>query len=163
MATKSGVNAPPAESTADMSRRNFLTFIGFGALTATLGGTALGGVRFMFPNVLYEPPSRLKIGMPTKFGDGTYTFIEEKKVYIRRVPEGFQAISAVCQHLACTVKWMGAEFVCPCHGSVYAKDGERVAGPAPRGLDHFSIELARDGQMVIDLSQVITKTDYFKA
>lgn len=163
MATKSGVNAPPAESTADMSRRNFLNFIGFGALTATLGGTALGGLRFMFPNVLYEPPARMKIGSPSKFGDGTVTYIEEKKVFVRRVPEGFQAISAVCQHLGCTVTRNGDEFVCPCHGSVYSKDGERIAGPAPRGLDHFSIELARDGQMVIDLSKVIDKTDYFKA
>lgn len=153
----------PAGEQADMTRRAFLGAVGFGALTATLGAVAIGGIRYMFPNVLYEPPNRMKIGAPDHFGAGTVTFIAEKKVFIRRVPEGFQAISAVCQHLGCTVNWTGTNFHCPCHGSVYDPDGKVIAGPAPRALDHFSIETARDGQMVVDLSKVIGISEFYKA
>jgi len=153
----------PAGEQADMTRRAFLGAVGFGALTATLGAVAIGGIRYMFPNVLYEPSNRLKIGAADRFGAGTVTFIAEKKVFIRRVPEGFQAISAVCQHLGCTVNWTGTNFHCPCHGSVYDPDGKVVAGPAPRALDHFSIETARDGQMVVDLSKVIGISEFYKA
>lgn len=152
----------PAEQ-ADMTRRAFLGAVGFGALTATLGAVAIGGIRYMFPNVLYEPSNRLKIGLADRFGQGTVTFIAEKKVFIRRVSEGFQAISAVCQHLGCTVNWTGSNFHCPCHGSVYDADGNVIAGPAPRALDHFSIETARDGQMVVDLSKVIGISEFYKA
>ena len=163
MATKSGVSGSQAESAAEMSRRNFLQFVGFGALAATLGGTAIGGIRYMFPNVLYEPPNRIEVGLPSRYGVGTYTFIAAKKVFIRRVAQGFQAISAVCQHLGCTVKWTGTEFHCPCHGSTYAPDGKVTGGPAPRSLDHFAISIARDGEMLVDLSKTIPRTDYFKA
>lgn len=155
---------------ADMTRRRFLGSVGFGALVAALGAGAVGGVRYMFPNVLYEPSNRLHLGVASKFGPGTVTFIAEKKVFIRRVAEGFQAISAVCQHLGCTVNWVPGggpdgrgEFHCPCHGSTYAPDGERTGGPAPRGLDHFTIETARDGSMIVDLSKVVPKTDFYKA
>lgn len=162
MATNPQGGASEAEK-ADMTRRAFFGAVGFGALAATLGATAIGGIRYIFPNVLYEPSNRIKIGMAAKFGTGTVTFISEKKVFIRRVAEGFQAISAVCQHLGCTVNWTGTEFVCPCHGSYYAADGTVTAGPAPRALDHFSIEPARDGQLVVDLSKVIAKSDFYKA
>jgi len=163
MSSNPGANTPSADEQADLSRRAFLGTVGFGALAATLGATAIGGIRYMFPNVLYEPSNRLKLGAPSKFGDNTVTFIAEKKVFVRRVAEGFQAISAVCAHLGCTVNWTGTNFHCPCHGSVYSPDGERTEGPAPRGLDHFAIEPTRDGQLVVDLSKVINKTDYYKA
>ena len=45
--------------------------------------------------------------------------------------------SAVCPHLGCVVHWNGVErsWDCPCHGSRFdAYDGERLNGPADRGL-----------------------------
>jgi cytochrome b6-f complex iron-sulfur subunit/menaquinol-cytochrome c reductase iron-sulfur subunit len=55
----------------------------------------------------------------------------------------FRVLSARCPHLGCSVQFQGprAEFVCPCHQSVFQRDGERVekaggeTNPAPRGLD----------------------------
>jgi menaquinol-cytochrome c reductase iron-sulfur subunit len=45
--------------------------------------------------------------------------------------------SPVCPHLGCHVSFESAvnEYVCPCHGSRFAVNGHRTAGPAPRGLD----------------------------
>jgi Rieske Fe-S protein len=45
--------------------------------------------------------------------------------------------SPICPHLGCRYAWepQKREFICPCHGSVFAPDGKVLAGPAPRPLD----------------------------
>ena len=45
--------------------------------------------------------------------------------------------SPVCPHLGCQVFFdrQVKEYICPCHGSKFALDGARLAGPTPRGLD----------------------------
>lgn len=50
---------------------------------------------------------------------------------------GVTVLSPVCTHLGCQVFWesAGQHFVCPCHGSVFSKDGSVIRGPAPRHLD----------------------------
>lgn len=69
---------------------------------------------------------------------------------------GFMAIYRKCVHLGCTVpfcnssKWME----CPCHGSKYSINGEYRAGPAPRGLDRFRVDIV-NGQIVVDASTII--------
>jgi cytochrome b6-f complex iron-sulfur subunit len=42
-------------------------------------------------------------------------------------------------HLGCRVPFCPSSqwFDCPCHGSKYSRVGEKKAGPAPRGLDHW--------------------------
>ena len=35
-----------------------------------------------------------------------------------------------CPHNGCGVDWKATEFVCPCHGSRFAKDGSVEIGPA---------------------------------
>src|SRR5258708_6055297 len=62
---------PPAK--VDTSRRFFLAnwfAIGMGAMTAAIVGMLLGTVRFLFPNVLSEPPSKFKVGEPSVFEEG---------------------------------------------------------------------------------------------
>jgi cytochrome b6-f complex iron-sulfur subunit len=41
-------------------------------------------------------------------------------------------------------------FECPCHGSQYNRVGEKKAGPAPRGMDHFAFTVSAGGDVVID-------------
>src|SRR5438128_2354185 len=58
-------------------RRSFLLAI-FGSwiavawttLTASMIGMVLGTVRFLFPNVLSEPPSKVKVGFPDQYEEG---------------------------------------------------------------------------------------------
>ena len=69
-----------------------------------------------------------------------------------------------CKHLGCTVPWKPDEsfqpvyhgiFHCPCHGSIYTRTGQNVAGPAPSPLDLFGITL--DGRkIVVDTSSAKT-------
>jgi Rieske Fe-S protein len=50
-----------------------------------------------------------------------------------------RALSTVCPHAGCAVDWApdAQQFKCPCHASVFAPDGTRVSGPAPRGMDEL--------------------------
>jgi Rieske Fe-S protein len=60
-----------------------------------------------------------------------------KKVAAYREPDGtLHAVSAVCTHLGCQVKWNTAErsWDCPCHGSRFHWDGTVIQGPAVKPL-----------------------------
>ncbi len=136
--------------------------IGFGALAGTFGLWTLGFARFMFPNILTEPPSQFKIGQPSDFPPG---MVDErfKAAFGVWVVNGeyngqqlIYALKTVCTHLGCTPNWLESEqkFKCPCHGSGFYVDGINFEGPAPRPLERYAIRLADDGQIEIDKSRV---------
>jgi Rieske Fe-S protein len=54
-----------------------------------------------------------------------------------------RVLEQTCTHLGCPVAWTSAtnSFNCPCHGSVFNKQGERTAGPAPAPLYKHSYEI----------------------
>ena len=85
-----------------------------------------------------------------------------KKVYANEpgvlagMVEGFVALYQKCPHLGCRVPWCQTSqwFECPCHGSKYNRVGEKQGGPAPRGLDRFS--MAVEGKnIVVDTAVVV--------
>ena len=133
-----------------------------------MAGLGLALVRSLVPNVLYESPQRFKAGSPEQFPQGG-TFLEDQRVFIFRENNTFYAISAICAHLGCTVKLVNLnqpklitlkgkqvneqrEFHCPCHGSKYYEDGTNYAGPAPRPLTWYRLELAPDdGSLIVNL------------
>ena len=124
----------------------------FFAAAAAAGMGAMG--RFMFPNVLTEPPSSFKVGFPSDFAIGVVDvrFKEKFQVWVVRDEEGIYALSTICTHLGCTPNWLEAEnkFKCPCHGSGFYMSGTNFEGPAPRPLERVKIGLADDGQVLID-------------
>ena len=71
-----------------------------------------------------------------------------KKVYPAPVLAGMEAgvvaLYQKCPHLGCRVPSCATSqwFECPCHGSQYNQVGEKKGGPAPRGMDHFAMEVA---------------------
>jgi Rieske Fe-S protein len=56
---------------------------------------------------------------------------------VKNSAEDITVFSPICPHLGCSYNWQQGDqhFVCPCHGSVFDKDGKVISGPAPRGLD----------------------------
>lgn len=164
--------APAATASTSQARRNFLAVaagfligsplaIGFTTLAVTHLMWLLGLARFMFPNVLIEPPTRFKVGFPDALAPGQVEtkFIPQFGVWIVRYEyEGqpmIYALKAVCTHLGCTPNWLEAEqkFKCPCHGSGFYKDGVNFEGPAPRPLERYAISIADDGQLLVDKSR----------
>lgn len=161
---KPGALKAAKEATAE--RRAFLfgmsaLAVGFTALSATAAAWALGTVRFMFPNILREPPSKFSVGTPDKFPPGQVEerFKAQFGVWIVNTEYNGQqeifALKSVCTHLGCTPNWLEAEqkFKCPCHGSGFYKDGINFEGPAPRPLERYAISIGSDGTIQVDKSR----------
>ncbi len=155
-ATKAPV-APVAPAKID--RRIFLSWFSLGwiSFAAATGGALSIIMRFLFPNVVFEPPTSFKAGRPNDYEPGKVDerWKEKFGVWMVRVPEGIYALSTVCTHLGCTPNWLDTEnkFKCPCHGSGFYKTGINFEGPAPRPLERYKIGLAEDGQILIDKSK----------
>ena len=142
-------------STVDSAKRKFLLTAAWGSMAAIFSGGAVALGRFFYPRVLFEPPSKFKIGKTTDFLPSTVDtkFMEKYGVWIvRNETDGIYAIRSVCSHLGCTPNWLESQkkFKCPCHGSGFIITGMNVEGPAPRPLDRFKITLADDGEIEID-------------
>ena len=73
------------------------------------------------------------------------------------VADGLAALWQKCVHLGCAVPWCQSSqgFECPCHGSKYNYVGEYEAGPAPRNLDRFIVEVDARGEFIIKTGSVI--------
>jgi len=142
------------------TRRFFLGLLGKLSILTALLAEAAGAIKAFIPQVLYEPPSKFKVGKADEFPEGQ-TFLPEFKLYIFREGNDFHAISAVCTHLYCVVDWKPdrQSFSCSCHGSVFSKEGINLSGPAPKPLPWFALSLAADGQLVVD-SQKQVGRDY---
>ena len=144
-----------------VTRRSFLSSVSTGWTLFTVAATAglVATARFMFPNDLFEPPTKFKIGFPDDYAasrDGTVDekYKKEYQIWIVRNTEGFFVLSTVCTHLGCTPNYLAAErkFKCPCHGSGFYVSGINFEGPAPRPLERFKVSLASDGQIEVDKS-----------
>jgi cytochrome b6-f complex iron-sulfur subunit len=152
------VAAKPAEP-ENSSRRSFMKLslpIGWVAFSSACASSLVATARFMFPNVLFEPPQSFKAGFPGEFnvGEVDTRFKDAFGVWIVRQADGFYALIATCTHLGCSPNWLPAEnkFKCPCHGSGFYKSGVNFEGPAPRPLERARIVLADDGQILVDKS-----------
>jgi len=172
MPAKPDYARPRAPAAETATRRSFMASlfgfafgsslaVGFSSLAITHLMWLLGTARFMFPNILIEPPTRFKVGFPDAFSPGQVEtkYIPQFGVWIVRYEvEGqpmIYALKSVCTHLGCTPNWLEAEqkFKCPCHGSGFYKDGVNFEGPAPRPLERYAISLADDGQLLVDKSR----------
>ena len=152
----------PDDASPLLTRRAWLG-LAWGAFSAASAAALAATGRFMFPNVLNEPPQQFKIGLPSEYGIG----VDERwkdtfGVWIVKTPDddivhltGFYALITVCTHLGCTPNYLAAEnkFKCPCHGSGYHLSGVNFEGPAPRPLERARIVLADDGQILVDKSR----------
>jgi len=164
--------APRSASGEPSARREFLVKLGIGAGVAAIGAQSVASLRSLVPNVSYDAPTTVKIGLPTDFPDGL-KFLPDERLFVFRNGKTFHAISAVCTHLGCTVRaealsqvqeaQVGGQplrlthrFNCPCHGSRYNGDGTTVSGPAPKPLAWFHLDVATDdGQLVVDLAREV--------
>ncbi len=147
-----------------IGRRDFLNGITGTALSIAAVGAAAITVKFLSPNVLFEPPTSFRVGHPEDYPLDSVTLIPEQQVYVVRIPAGFRALSAVCTHLGCITQWSTDIdlIACPCHGSRFDKEGAVVRGPAPRPLDHFAMRLMPDGDLMIDKLEIVPQTQLLK-
>ena len=60
----------------------------------------------------------------------------QTRFWLRQGNEGVEAMWASCTHLGCEVSYEPEkdQWLCPCHGSRYSKDGQPLQGPAVSAL-----------------------------
>ena len=143
----------------ELNRRSFFSWLSFGwiGFVAATGGFFTMLLRFLFPNVLFEPVQTFRAGYPDDYIIGeVYTNWKDKYgVWLVRNDQGIYALSTVCTHLGCTPNWLGSskKFKCPCHGSGFKMTGINFEGPAPRPLERYRIVLADSGEIIVDKTQ----------
>ena len=152
-----------ADDTSPLLNRRAWMGLAWGAFSAASAAALAATGRFMFPNVLNEPPQQFKVGFPTEYGMGVDERFKDKYgVWIVRTADdidqhasGFYVLISVCTHLGCTPNYLSAEskFKCPCHGSGFRTTGVNFEGPAPRPLERVRVVLAEDGQILVDKSR----------
>jgi cytochrome b6-f complex iron-sulfur subunit len=121
------------------------------------GGDATRYVGTPAVGTLFEPPTVFKIGYPSDYALGVDTKWQQKyRIWVDRTPDRVFVVYARCTHLGCTPDWKASEnkFKCPCHGSGYDSEGVNFEGPAPRPMDRAHVELAPDGQIIVDTSRL---------
>ncbi len=153
-AAAGGVSSGGRIGTEIDSKRRRLVWTGVVAFLATW---LLAFFRFFLPRTLFEPSTVFKIGYPSDFGLGVDTkFQQAYRIWVDRVPGRLFVIYAKCTHLGCTPDWKPSEnkFKCPCHGSGYDSEGVNFEGPAPRPMDRAHVEIAPDGQVLVDTSRL---------
>ena len=170
--------APRRKQKTGPDRRTFLR--GAMALTGlgTLGSFGVASIAFLWPNLRGGFGAVIEVGDQEDIlaeingdGQGRFEFPQGRALIVAYDesldPDGqyadvtngaaVMALYQKCVHLGCKVPWCVTSqwWECPCHGSRYNRWGEYQAGPAPRGLDRFSVSV-EDGVVMLDTSNIIT-------
>jgi Rieske Fe-S protein len=146
--TQDALDPPP-------TRRRFTTWL----FSTSLGAFAVSVLypigRYLVPPSVGESsaasvtlalkPDELKpnTGQVVKFGS--------RPAIVIRTPAGeLRAFSAVCTHLNCTVQYRPdlGNIWCACHNGRFDLKGQNIAGPPPRPLDAYVVNV-RGAQIVV--------------
>lgn len=141
---------PGSTGDAALSRRSFLTWVLGTSLGATLLAALYPVFRFVIPPEVGEAPvNRVLAGkiseLPVNSGK-IFRFGSKPGILIRTTAGEVQAFSAVCTHLNCTVQYRPdfQHIWCACHNGHYDLQGKNIAGPPPRPLESYKVDIAGD-------------------
>lgn len=143
----------------DMSRRKFLGAVWTGSLAFMFAQWGFALFKYIQPVSGSGFGGLIYAGKIEEFAVGSINRILAGRFFISRTENGALALWQKCTHLGCAVPWNEEEemFHCPCHGSLFSREGEVMGGPAPRPLDRFPIEV-KDGELWVDTSQPIERS-----
>jgi menaquinol-cytochrome c reductase iron-sulfur subunit len=83
--------------------------------------------------------------------DGWKVVSEKNTAWVVRQSEkDLIALAPQCTHLGCAYHYEAHanEFICPCHTSSFALDGQVLTGPAPRPLDRYEVRVANNRLLI---------------
>ena len=172
---------PPDEETIGVTRRQFFNRSIVATFAFGLAGFGASVLAFIWPSNSGGFGSKINVGkiddINAKIEEGSgFAYYPEGRMWMTNYPSealdkakavysppelagmeaGLVALWQKCPHLGCRVpscvssQW----FECGCHGSQYNRVGEKKGGPAPRGMDHFAMEVNGE-QVVVDTGTVI--------
>ncbi|MEE8389418.1 MAG: Rieske 2Fe-2S domain-containing protein [Anaerolineae bacterium] len=145
--------------TIRVSRRRFFLYAWAVSGLAVMGEAVGMLFKFIQPRVQEGAfGGKFEAGKVEEFPLGSIAYIKAGHFYISHLERGFLAMYRKCPHLGCVVPWVEDEgqFNCPCHGALFNKKGEVLAGPSPRPLDLFPLEIV-EGEIVVDTNTPILR------
>jgi len=129
-----------------MTRRSFVNYFLGGSLAATV-------LAFIYPILRYVLPPRqaeavLKRVSAAKVGElppnsfKIFKFGARPGILVNTQEGQMVALSAVCTHLTCTVRYESdsGTLYCPCHNGRFDLAGNVISGPPPAPLESFKVE-----------------------
>src|SRR5437868_11336752 len=134
-----------------MLRRYFVNSLLGSGVVATAASIFYPILKFVIP-----PPDSaesavmsVSVGRPDAIppNSGTiFKFGGEPGLLIRSAEGELRAFSARCTHLNCTVQYDAGErsIICACHGGQFDLNGKNIAGPPPRPLTAYSVNVRGD-------------------
>lgn len=134
------------------SRRNFLKYFISGSFTAFAFSLMYPVIKYLIPPKSTEPiPTSVIAGTvgELKPNSGKIFRFEDKPGILIDTPEGeLRAFTAVFTHLGCTVQYRSdlQHIWCACHNGHYDLRGINIAGPPPRPLTQFKVNI-KDNQI----------------
>jgi Rieske Fe-S protein len=136
------------------ARRSILNW-----LLATWGGGVLASI--LYPIVRYLAPPDIPEAAALSVSAGSATsltpnsgrvvpFGSQPAIVIRTPGGELRAFTATCTHLDCTVQYRPdlQRIWCACHDGQYDLNGRNVAGPPPRPLEVYDVNV-KDDEIVI--------------
>lgn len=138
-----------------LRRRQFLTRLwqAGGALVAAAGAWTTWDLLKPLPTSGFG--GLVRSILPDQVPEDDVVEVPAARAYLTRVNGEVTAISEKCTHLGCRVPYCesSGRFECPCHGSVFSRAGDYIAGPAPRGMDTYPTEVGEDGLLYINTGE----------
>ncbi|MBI5574836.1 MAG: ubiquinol-cytochrome c reductase iron-sulfur subunit [Deltaproteobacteria bacterium] len=134
----------PQSIPANRNRRNFIN-IALGTLTAIFTASLFYPLfRFLWPSA-DRSGGEGRIGIPLEellVGQSRVVVVRGEPVLVIREANKVAAVSAVCTHMSCVVKYRGAGVIaCPCHTATFDLNGNVMGGPAPRPLPSYPVRI----------------------
>ncbi|MDX1502116.1 MAG: ubiquinol-cytochrome c reductase iron-sulfur subunit [Thermoanaerobaculia bacterium] len=149
----------------DTPRRRFLNWL-LGTSAGALAVSVLYPVlRFVSPPRIPEATTRQVQAGPVNDpelldrGFKIVRFGNEPVILIRVSENDFRAFAGTCTHLDCIVEYQKKErrIWCNCHNGEYDLNGRQVAGPPPRPLAAYRVDVVPSGSSAPD-SLVVSRS-----
>ena len=132
------------------ARRDVLTWL-LGTWGAGVAAAVVYPVlRFLVPPEIPEAPTlTVSAGKASDLAPNSARLVPfgaEPAMVVRLATGELRAFTAVCTHLSCTVQYRSdlQEIWCACHNGHYDLNGRNVAGPPPRPLRKYDVNVKGD-------------------
>jgi len=142
-----------------INRRHFLSRILAGGAVVFSAYVIYPVIRFLIPPpVPLDAQSKVQVATVDELKPNSAKFFRflDKPAVLVRLPNGnYEALSAKCTHLGCTVAFQQAEemLCCNCHGSEFNLDGRVLKGPAQLPLSQYFVSISGNNIFVTTQNQ----------
>ena len=142
-----GMMKPDDRLSAPVPRRRFVEVLLGGGFLATAAAFVYPVLRYLVPpkvtDVGADSVVAGKVGELKPNSGKIFRFGSRPGMLIRTAGGDYRAMSATSTHLSCTVQYRDdmKHVWCACHNGHYDLNGRNIAGPPPRPLELFEVQV----------------------